>query len=56
MLDTCFFRKQDGIFTVVLGARLDTTGVLFANVLATIDLSESDFILRDIRVEPTTVV
>lgn len=55
-LDTCFFREQDGIFTVVLGARLDTTGVLFANVLATIDLSENDFILRDIRVEPTTVV
>lgn len=55
-LDTCFFREQDGIFTVVLGARLDTTGTLFANILATIDFQGGDFTLRDIRVEPTTVV
>lgn len=55
-LDTCFFREQDGVFTVVLGARLDATGVLFANVLATIDCDGDDFTLRDIRVEPTTVV
>lgn len=55
-LDTCFFREQDGVFTVVLGVRLDTTDVLFANVLATIDCEEDDFTLRDIRVEPTTVV
>ena len=56
ILDTCFFREQDGVFTVVLGARLDTTDVLFANVLATIDCEEDGFTLRDIRVEPTTVV
>ena len=55
-LDTCFFREQDGVFTVVLGARLDTTGTLFANILATIDFQGGDFTLRDIRVEPTTVV
>ena len=55
-LDTCFFREQDGVFTVVLGARLDATGVLFANVLATVDCEGDDFTLRDIRVEPTTVV
>ena len=42
--------------TVVQGARLDTTDVLFANVLATIDYEEDGFTLRDIRVEPTTVV
>ena len=56
ILDTCFFREQDGVFTVVQGARLDTTDVLFANVLATIDYEEDGFTLRDIRVEPTTVV
>lgn len=56
ILDTCFFREQDGVFTVVLGARLDTTDVLFANVLATIDCEEDGFTLLDIRVEPTTVV
>lgn len=56
ILDTCFFREQDGVFTVVLGARLDATDVLFANVLATIDCEEDGFTLRDIRVEPTTVV
>ena len=55
-LGTCFFREQDGVFTVVLGARLDTTGTLFANILATIDFQGGDFTLRDIRVEPTTVV
>lgn len=55
-LDSCFFRERDGVFTVVLGARLDTTGTLFANVLADIDLTEEDFVLRSIRVEPTTVV
>lgn len=55
-LDTCFFREQEGVFTVVLGARLDATGVLFANVLATIDCEGDTFTLRDIRVEPTTVV
>lgn len=55
-LDTCFFREQDGVFTVVLGARLDSTGVLFANVLATIDCEGDDLVLRDIRIEPTTVV
>ena len=55
-LDTCFFREQDGTFTVVLGARLDATGTLFANILATIDFQDGDFTLRDIRVEPTTVV
>jgi len=55
-LDTCFFREQDGVFTVVLGARLDSTGVLFANVLASIDCEGDNLVLRDIRVEPTTVV
>ena len=55
-LDTCFFREQNGTFTVVLGARLDATGTLFANILATIDFQGGDFTLRDIRVEPTTVV
>ena len=55
-LDTCFFREQDGVFTVVLGARLDATGSLFANILATIDCQGQDFTLRDIRVEATTVV
>lgn len=55
-LDTCFFREDGGTFTVVLGARLDATGTLFANVLAVIDCEGDDFVLRDIRVEPTTVV
>lgn len=55
-LDSCFFREEDGGFTVVLGARLDSTGVLFANVLSTIDCEGNDLVLRNIRVEPTTVV
>ena len=55
-LDSCFFREADGVFTVVLGARLDVTGVLFANILATIDCEGEGFVLRDIRIESNTVV
>lgn len=56
VLDSCFFREEEGVFTVVLGARLDVTGVRFANILAAIDWEGTEFSLRDIRIEPTTVV
>lgn len=55
-LDTGFFREKDGVFTVVLGARLSSTGTWFANILADLSYSGGDFSLRNIRVEPTTVV
>ena len=40
----------------VLGARAESTGAWFANVLADIEYDGADFTLRNLRVEPTTVV
>lgn len=53
---TSFFREQNGVFTVILGARAESTGAWFANVLADIEYDGADFTLRNLRVEPTTVV
>ena len=55
-LDSAFFRSSDGRFTVVLGARAQATGTCFANVLADLEYSDGSFALRNIRIEPTTVV
>ena len=52
VLDSGFFRCQDGVFTVVLGARVDQLSH-FANVLADIDYAGGSFTLRNLRVEPT---
>lgn len=52
VLDSGFFRCQDGVFTVVLGARVDQLSH-FANVLADIDYTGGSFTLRNLRVEPT---
>ena len=52
VLDSGFFRFQDGVFTVVLGARVDQLSH-FANVLADIDYADGSFTLRNLRVEPT---
>lgn len=55
-LDTCFFREADGVFTVVLGARVDAAGALYANIVADIAYDGTDFTLQNIKVEPTTGV
>lgn len=55
-LATSFFREENGVFTIVLGARAETTGAWFANVLADIEFDGESITLRNIRVEPTTVV
>ncbi len=50
---SCFFREQSGIFTVVLGVRVDQTGAHMANVVADIVPEGDGFTFRNIRVEPT---
>ena len=42
---TSFFREQNGVFTVILGARAESTGAWFANVLADIEYDGADFTL-----------